>query len=161
MITANDIPTNANPLDCDYTSVDVRRAVLAGNLPYELQVRICEVQQYKPGSSHAGDSFIYVELTNIMPGQTPTGDVVNPGQVVIFDRINLRPYGKMTQKMVNESIARFQQAFTKTPQKLSETVAQAAGRTVKANVRLDPAGTSTTGKSFPEKNSIGYYLPAS
>src|SRR4051812_46503956 len=133
-MNVNEIPTNANPLDTDYSTIDIKRAVLPGNMPYELTVKKCEVQQYGAQSTHPGDSFIYIELSNTQPVNGPEG-VIAPGAVVIFDRINLKPYGKATASMVNEQIARFQQALGLTGN-LRAAVAGATGKVVKANVKL-------------------------
>lgn len=159
-MNVNDIPTNANPLDLDYSQVNIQRAVLPGNKPYELTVRKAEIQKYGPQSSHPNDEFIYIELVNARPETGPTGDPINPGQVVIFDRINLKAYGKATLAMVGEQIARFQQALGLTGP-LRQVIPSATGRIVKASLKLDPAGTNPkTGKTFPEKNSVSYYLKA-
>lgn len=155
-MNANEIPTNANPLDLDYSGVDFKRPLLPGNMPYELTVRKCALQQYDKGD-HVGDPYIYIELTNAQPVNAPDG-VIAPGAVVIFDRINLKAYGKATMAMVNEQVGRFQQALG-IPGPVRQAIAGAQGRVVKANVRLDPAG-SRNGKTFPEKNSIGYYMKA-
>lgn len=150
-----DIPQNINPLDFDFSQVEIKRAVLQGGLPYELLVKKCELQDNK---KHPGDQLLYVELANLHPATGPTGDQINPGQVVIFDRLNLKAYGKATPQMVHENLIRFQQAFGHTGN-LGQLVSTAAGRTVRAMVGLEPAGTNQqTGKSYPEKNVINYYF---
>lgn len=158
-MNATEIPTNANPLDVDYSQVDVKRAVLAGNLPYNLIVKKCEHQTYGPTSANPGVPFIYVELQNADHAKSPIGEEIAPGQVTIFDRIHPKPFKKLTQKQCVESVAMFQQALGITGP-LSQVIASAAGRVVKANVRVEAAGTTPAGKSFPEKNSIGYYMKA-
>lgn len=153
----SEIPQNANPLDMDLSGLDTSMPLLAGGVAYELLIKKCELQDSK---SHPGDKLLYIELTNNTPAQSASGDTLVAQAATVFDRINLKAYGKATPAMVAQQVARFQQALGLSGP-LGPQIPSIAGRIIKAKIDVAPEGVNkANGKSFAAKNEVAFYYKA-
>lgn len=149
--------TNANPLSMDLSTIDTSMPLLAPDT-YELRIVKVELTKTKDEKT----PMLKVELKSTQPGRSVKGDSVGAG-VVIFDQLMLAPRGKSTVEMVARQVAGLVQAVGGINgarlDNASEWHKQLEGQIVRAKVEYTAAGTSpTTGKSYPPKNEIGYYL---
>jgi hypothetical protein len=145
---------NQNPLDMDLSAVDTSMPLLAPDI-YDLQCVKAEIVKTNDGVTN----MLKVQLKTTQPAKSVKSDNIGAG-VVVFDQLLLAPRGKATADMVVRNVAGIVQAAGLTGARLSNVDQwhkQLEGKVVRAKVDVVPEG-SRDGKSYPAKNSIGYYV---
>lgn len=164
------VTQSAPPLDGDLGSVNTERPLLQDGY-YDLRIAKAELKPTK-----AGGQMISLEYETLAPAKTMDQRDVGPG-IKVFDNLNIAPTGKATWQMVIENVAVVAKAVgfvkekgwnwaqyganTEAQVKNAQAwIPQLLGRTFRAKVGNEPAGTDKNGKAFRAKNKIVTYVPA-
>lgn len=147
---------SADPLNCDLTSLDTSRKILAPDR-MNLQIKKAEIK-----STAANDGrFISLELVTLDAKPDIAGATISPGHM-IFDQVMVNPTGAATWDMVLERMARLVQATRLNPPIDPKTpdlwLKQLEGKTVIAQIDYEPEGVGKNGKRYDAKNVVGKYL---
>ena len=149
--------TNTNPLSMDLTSIDTSMPLLKAE-KYDLLVAKVEMTRTKDGLAR----MLKIELKTTTPGVSVKDEPIGAG-VTIFDQLVLDVKGKMTADMIARSVASLVQAAGLSGNIRLDNVQEwhqmLSGKIVRAKVAFVPEGVNVaTGKSFPPKNEINYYV---
>lgn len=145
-----------DPLNEDLMSLDTSMPLVDPGI-YDLKVEKVEIKLTEKDSA----PMLKLELSTTAPAKGTKGETLAAG-VRVFDNIMLQPTGKATADMVARRVAMLLQAAV-IPGLGSVPAVKAnpnllQGAVLRCKVGYERAGTSNTGKSFPEKNVIDLYV---
>lgn len=147
---------NQDPLNCNLTTIDTSRKILAADR-MNLIVVETEIKATKDNTGR----MISLKLKTADPKPSIKGETIEAGHY-IMDQVMLNPTGAATWDMVTRRLGELVQASRITgeirPSNADLWHKQLEGRTLIAQVDYEPASTAANGKTYEEKNVIAKYL---
>ncbi len=140
-------------LDFDMSEVDLSRPVLKAGT-YDATIAFTR----KDVTKKSNTPVLLVGFRLAQTAEDTKGNTVNPG-FTITQRIITQPSGKLTQKMINERLARIANAATGAKAGKPNT-GEWIGKPVRVAIKLrDEHKDEATGETYPASNEVNNVYP--